>query len=95
MDKDDRLFHFLTEGRSNLSFFWNIVFAGRSVEEARSRLVRYFESENIELVAFDEEETKEVDLSSLPPAWLKFGRPAFHLVAAGGRIWVAPSELAS
>jgi hypothetical protein len=92
MPTHELYFHFLAEGRAPEQFFWNLVFAGRSVGEARTRLARYFESEDIELVGFDEEETKEVDLSALPPAWLKSAQPDFHLVAAAGRIWVKASE---
>jgi hypothetical protein len=92
MPKDERHFHFLAEGRERLQFFWNVVFAGRSVEEARARLVQYFEREGIELTGIDEEETKEVDLSDVARGWLKAAQPEFHLVAAAGRIWVGSSE---
>jgi hypothetical protein len=92
MSKDELCFHFLVEGRAPQQFFWNLVFAGPSVGEARARLSRYFESEDLTLVEFDEEETKEVDLSALPPAWLKAAQPDFHLVAAGGRIWVGATD---
>jgi hypothetical protein len=87
-----RFFHFLVEGRGRLQFFWNVVFSGTSVTDARSHLARYFECEGIDLVGFDEEETKEVDLDALPSEWLEQARPEHHLVAAGGRIWVEPVE---
>src|SRR5688572_33238717 len=88
---DQRFFHFLIEGRQTLQFFWNVVFSGASVADARSHVVRFLEAEGVELVGFDEEETGEVDLSALPPAWLEAARPDRHLAAAGGRIWVDPS----
>jgi hypothetical protein len=86
-----RFFHFLVEGKERLQFFCNVVFSGGSVAEARAHAVRYFQREGIDLVGFDEEETKEVDLTALPPAWLKAALPDHNLVAAGGRIWVDPS----
>lgn len=87
----DRLFHFLIEGRKQRHFFWNVVFVGRSVAEARSRAVAFFVSEGLQLVEFDEEETGEVLRESLRPEWLKNARPEFFLAAAGGRIWVGPA----
>ena len=84
----ERLFHFLIEGRDGHQFFWNLVFSGASVEEARSWARAFFAAEGVDLIGFDEEETKEVEDAALPPAWQNAARPDLHLFAAGGRIWV-------